>query len=88
MAYFYIKLGGTATGTTRPDNILATGTAHHTDSTNVWTEALTTPVQQYEEILIPALSNVTNGNIDIYVNLALASTDVWVCPKVIISTAT
>lgn len=69
--------------TSRNGDILATGTNLSLDKDNTWTSpSLTTPLEQYVQKTIPALSNVDNGNVEIYVHLAKPSTDVWVDPLV------
>ena len=72
------------TVSTRNSDILATGT-NLTTNTEAWTESLGTPVKQEVTVTIPALTNVDNGVVDIYVNLTLASTTVWACPEYVVT---
>lgn len=60
-----------------------------TSSVESWQGTLPTNTKAYQiDITLSAasLTNVTNGNVVIYVNLAVANTDVYVCPAVQIGT--
>jgi len=72
----------------RNTDILATG-MELTTSAEVWQGTLPTNNKAYQvDITLSAaqLTNVTNGNVEIYVNLATPNTDVYVCPAVQIGT--
>jgi len=72
----------------RNTDILATGTELALSS-EVWQGTLPTNTKAYQvDITLSAaqLTNVTNGNVVITVNLAVANADVYVCPAVMIGT--
>tara|TARA_R110000772_G_scaffold109924_2_gene213314 strand:- start:144 stop:1451 length:1308 start_codon:yes stop_codon:yes gene_type:complete len=68
----------------RSVDILAVGT-ELTTSVDVWQGTLPTNTKAYQvDITLSAASlpNVTNGNVVVYVNLAVPNADVYVCPAV------
>ncbi len=72
----------------RNSDILATGN-ELTPSAEVWQGTLPTNTKAYQiDITLSAASlpNVTNGSVVIYLNLAVANTDVYACPAVMIGT--
>lgn len=57
-----------------------------TTNTEAWTETLTTPIKQEIEITVPTgLTNVSNGTLDIFIVVAIANKDIWVCPDVVVT---
>lgn len=69
------------TQTTRPASILTTGTPHTTNS-ETWEGGGT---NTYEDtISVTGMTGVDNGLVEIWVNLAVPSIDVWVDPAVVI----
>lgn len=72
----------------RNTDILAIGT-ELTASTETWLGTLPTNTKAYQvDITLSAasLTNVTNGNVIVYANLATPNTDVYVCPAIQIGT--
>jgi len=72
----------------RNNDILVVGT-ELTPSAEVWQGTLPTNTKAYQiDITLSAASlpNVTNGSVVIYLNLAVANTDVYACPAVMIGT--
>ncbi len=70
--------------TSRNSDILSVGT-ELTASTGIWQGTLPTNKKAYQvDIALSAasLSNVTNGNIVVYANLATANTDVYIDPAI------
>ena len=73
-----------AKSTSRSSDILSTGTTL-TTSAETWLGTLPVSSQAYQvDITLSAasLTNVTNGTVTVYVNLALTNVDVYVCPAV------
>lgn len=67
-------------------DMLAAGSNLDTNA-ETWsgTSGFTNPVEQEVTVTIPELSNVDNGVVDIYVNLARPDTTVWVCPDYVVT---
>lgn len=72
------------TDDTRQADFLVAGTAHPTNS-EPWEGGGT--VKMHDEITIPALSNIDDGAVEIWANLHLANTNVWVDPFYVVTEA-